>query len=166
MKKALIAIITLGLLSAGAVAFAGWGGPGYGPGACGGPGYGGAYGPGSCGGPGYGPGWGGGPATDVNPEKARKFFEETADIRKALHEKMFDYREAYRAGDEKKAEALEKDITELREKLYEMAKDAGISAGWESGPRSGYGPGARGGWGGGYGPGNCGGPGYGPGWSR
>jgi uncharacterized membrane protein (DUF106 family) len=77
---------------------------------------------------------------------SRKFFEETADLRKELHNKMFEYREARWAGDEEKVEALDKDISELRAKMYEKAEGAGITK------RSGRG---------GYGSGGCGGPGYG-----
>jgi hypothetical protein len=83
-------------------------------------------------------------------KESGKFFEETADLRKELHNKMFEYREARWAGDVEKAEAIEKDITELRAKVYEKADASGITK--RSG-RGGYGPG--------YGPGGCGGPGYG-----
>ncbi len=159
MRKALIAVLTLGILSAGAVAFAGWGGPGGpgwgpGPGACGGPS---AYGQAPCGGTGAygGPGW------QSQSEEAKKFLEDTSALRRELHTKMFEYREAYRAGDEKKLESLDKEIAGLQEKLDEKAKEAGISGSYGYGPRKGYGPGPR--WrgprGGGYGPGACGGPG-------
>jgi hypothetical protein len=59
---------------------------------------------------------------------------------------MFEYREARWAGDAEKAEAIEKDISELQAKMYEKAEDAGITKRF----------GRRG-----YGPGGCGGPGYG-----
>jgi hypothetical protein len=147
MRKAIIAIGVVALLAFGTAAYAhmsGWGGgPGYGGGYGMGPGYGHMYG----GGPGYGhmgPGYG----TDT--EEAQKFLEDTADLRRELHEKRFDLREAYRTGDEEKAEAIEKEIDELREKLADKG-------GFEKGAWRGYGKGR------GYGPraggyGYCGGP--------
>lgn len=134
MKKLLIAIMAVSVLALGTAAYAHmWGGQGWGGGQH-------MWG----GGPGYGPGpgmmYGGG------DKESRKFFEETADLRKELHNKMFEYREARWAGDEEKVEALDKDISELRAKMYEKAEGAGITK------RSGRG---------GYGPGGCGGPGYG-----
>jgi len=72
-------------------------------------------------------------------------------LRKQLSEKMFEYREAYRAGDDKKVESLGKEIYALRNQLREKAKEAGFTGGW--GARRGYGP-----RGSGYGPGWCGGP--------
>jgi hypothetical protein len=134
MKKLLIAIMAVTVLALGTAAYAHmWGGQGWGGGQH-------MWG----GGPGYGPGagmmYGGG------DKESRKFFEETADLRKELHNKMFEYREARWAGDEEKVEALDKDISELRAKMYEKAEGAGITK------RSGRG---------GYGSGGCGGPGYG-----
>jgi hypothetical protein len=127
MKKLLIAIMAVSVLALGTAAYAHmWGGPGWGGGQHmwgGGPGYG--SGPGMM--------YGGG------DKESRKFFEETADLRKELHNKMFEYREARWAGDEEKVEALDKDISELRAKVYEKAEGAGITK------RSG----------------GCGGPGYG-----
>jgi hypothetical protein len=165
MKKTLAIVLALGVLSLGAVASAhmwgggpGWGGQGWGggPGACGGPGWGG--GPSACGGPGWGatPGWDG-PAWGAQSEEAKKFFEATVDLRKKLHEKMFEYREAYRTGDEKKAETLDREIDELRAQLYAKAKETGFTGGW-GGPRRGFGPRSAG-----YGPGACRGPGWGGG---
>jgi hypothetical protein len=135
MKRALIAIGVVALLAAGTTAYAhmyGWGG---------GPGYGGHMGQG------YGQMWG---YADKDTEK---FLEETADVRRELHEKRFDLREAYRTGDEAKAEAIEKDVAELREKLREKGGfKAGPGRGYGRGLDRGYGPRA----GGGYG--YCGGP--------
>jgi hypothetical protein len=95
MKKLLIAIMAVTVLALGTAAYAHmWGGQGWGGGQH-------MWG----GGPGYGPGagmmYGGG------DKESRKFFEETADLRKELHNKMFEYREARWAGDEEKVEALE-----------------------------------------------------------
>ena len=128
MKRVLIAIGVIALLAAGTTAYAHMYGQGYG-----GQGYGGHMGPG------YGPMWG------YADKDTGKFLEETADVRRELHEKRFDLREAYRTGDEAKAEAIEKDIAEIREKLSEKG-------GFKAGPGRGYGPRA----GGGYG--YCGGP--------
>jgi Spy/CpxP family protein refolding chaperone len=135
MKKLLIALMAVGVLALGTAAYAHmWGG-----------------------GPGWGGGqhmWGGGPGYGSGPgmmygygdKETRKFFDETADQRKELHNKMFEYREARWAGDAEKAEALEKDISELQAKMYEKAEGAGITKRFGRG---------------GYGPGGCGGPGYG-----
>lgn len=135
MKKAIIALIAVGVLAIGTVSYAHmWGG---------GPGYGGpmmGYGQG-WGGPmmGYGPGWGGGPMMGYGPgygyksEEAKKFLGETTDLRKELNDKAFQYREAWRTGDEKKAEALEKEIGTLQGKLYEKAKAAGFTGGYGPG---------------------------------
>lgn len=100
--------------------------------------------------------WGSGPGFQGQDSK---FFDETVDLRKELQEKMFDYQEAYRAGDEKKLETLEKEITGLQEKLYDKAKDAGVYGGRGFG--RGFGPGMMWGYGGQRGYGRGGGPGYG-----
>lgn len=137
LRKAMIAIGVIVLLAAGTAAYAHFGG-GYG--------YGGGYGHMGPGyghmGPGYGYGWEG------DSEEAKKFLDETADIRRELHEMRFDLREAYRTGDEAKAEAIEKEIEELRDKL---AEKGGFEKGKKRGYGRGYGPRA-----GGYG--YCGGP--------
>jgi hypothetical protein len=139
MRKAVIAIGVIALLAAGAAAYAhGGGGYGYGGG------YGGHMGPGYGGHMGAGYGYGGG----YDNEERQKFLEETADIRRALHEKRFDLREAYRTGDEAKAEAIEKEMEELRDNL---AEKGGFDMGKRRGYGKGFGPRA-----GGYG--SCGGP--------
>ncbi len=109
MKKAIIALIAIGILSVGAVSYAHM--------------------------------YGSGPGRGYQGAESGKFLDETADLRKELHEKTFEYREAYRAGDEKKAEALEKEITGLQEKLLDKAGDAGVFAGRG---RRGFGPGGYG----------------------
>ncbi len=88
MKKALAVLVALGLLGFGAMAFAhgGGDGPGYGSGGYGKGGH-------SCGGPGQG----------IDPEKSEAFFKETYELRKTLHGKMFELKEAYFSGDEEKA---------------------------------------------------------------
>jgi len=145
MKKFLVVAVAVAALSFGSLAFArGWGGgPGYG---CGGPGY---YG----GGPGYGngPGYMRGIA---ETEEGKAFLKETEELRKKISDKQFELREAYLAGDEKKAEKLVKEFDELREKLFEKAEKSGLN-------RRGYGRGYGRGPGFGGGPGyGCGGPGY------
>lgn len=136
MKKTVAVVAVVALLSIAAVASAhmwGWGG---------GPGYGGhmrgGYGPGYGG---YMRGWGPGTLS----EDDQKLFNETADIRRDLHEKKFDFREAWRAGDKEKAEAIEKEIDALQEKLSAKL-----------GPEFG-GKYSRG-YGRGFGPGQCSGP--------
>lgn len=136
MKKTLALTVALAVLSIGGLAFAhGWG-DGYG----GGPGY--CNGPGNGGGPGVMPSF-------AETEEGKKFLKETTELRKTIHGKKFELMEAYRAGDDKKAEALEKELDELRIKLSEMAKQSGIDKYNKK-----RGPGYCGG------PGNCGGPGY------
>jgi hypothetical protein len=97
-------------------------GPGMMGGWCGGPGYG--MGPGMMygqGGPGYGMGpgmmhgWGRGPGSKAY----QKFLDETKDLRKKLHMKMFDFIELIRSGaDKKKIEKAEEEIYRLRKMLY------------------------------------------------
>lgn len=128
MKKTIIAVMVLGVLALGTVAYAHmWGG---------GQGWGGHM-------------WGGGPGWGYQGEESKKFLDETAGLRKDLNDKTFQYREAWRAGDEKKAEALEKEISELQGKLYDKAKESG----YFTGRGYGWGPGMM--WGGNH---PCGGP--------
>lgn len=87
-------------------------------------------------------------------EDVEKFLDETTEIRRAMHEKRFELREAYRTGDEEKAEAIEKELDGLRGQLAGKAREEGL----KRGDRRGY---AKRGWG--YGPraggyGYCGGP--------
>lgn len=89
---------------------------GYGPCYCGGPGYMTGYGPGACEGPfGY----------------DQKFLEETRDLRKQLHEKRFEYFEALRNPETSKEtiEKIEKEITELQQKIYEKAPKTAFRGG-------------------------------------
>ena len=136
MKKVLVALGVVTLLSVGSISYAMWGG-GYGM-MGGGPGYGGGYGYGGQNygmmgggmmGGGYGMmrgggmmrGYGPGNARFENTEEAKKFFEETADTRRELNTKRFELSEAYRSGDETAFKAIEKDVNELRKKLYEKS---------------------------------------------
>jgi hypothetical protein len=131
MKTLLVGITVVSILALGTFAFAhgtvSWGGghmmgPGYGGGHMTDQGYG-----GHMGGP-TGPGYG-------TNQTDQKFLDETADLRKELHKKRFEYFEAQRNPDttNKTMANLEKEITGLQEKIYENA------------PRTAYGSTGRGG---------------------
>lgn len=145
MKKLVALAVALAVLSFGAVSYAHmWGGDdngsgygyGMGPGMMG-PGYGQGYGPGNggCNGPGGQGGYGG---WDTDSKEFKAFWKETAELRKAIHAKMFDLKEAYVADDEKAIDKLESEIDGLREKIYDKAKDAGLIK--KSKRSRGYGP--------------------------
>ncbi len=119
MKTILVGITVVSVLALGTLAFAhsfgGWGGghmmcPGYGGGHMMGPGYGGHMG--GWTGQGYG-----------TKQTDQKFLDETADLRKELHNKRFEYFEAQRDPDTttKTLAKLEKEIYELQEKIYKNA---------------------------------------------
>ncbi len=119
MKKLLVGITIVSILALGTLAFAhgpgGWGGghmmgPGYSGGHMMGPGYRGHMGGWSC--LGYGTG-----QTD------QKFLDETADLRRELHNKKFEYAEAVRNPNTKPStiRKLEKEIYELEDKIYEKS---------------------------------------------
>lgn len=139
MKKVLAGLTLVALLAIGTFAYAHgsgqWGGGhmmgGYGYGM--GPGYdghtygyGGGYG-GHMTGPGYGghmmgPGYGG-HMSGKRGGYDKKFLDETADMRKELHNKNFEYFEAVRNSetDNTTITKLEKEIREIQEKIYEKA---------------------------------------------
>lgn len=122
MKKTLAVVAVVAVLGLATAAFAGWG---FGPGGHMGPGAG--YGYGHMMGYGYGPmmGYGGyGPMTGYGhgPE-GEKFLKETADVRRELHQKRFEYSEALRTGDERKAAETSKDIETLVGQLREKAPE-------------------------------------------
>ena len=132
MKKALAVTTIITILAIGALAFAhgpGWGGKGF----MMGPGYGYGSGNAPCGGPDacFGPGGGYG----YNQE----FFEETADLRKELHSKKFEYFEALRnpKTDDDTIAKLEKEIGDIQDKIHEKAPKARIGKGGYG--RGGYG---------------------------
>lgn len=138
MKKTLMAVSVLMVLGLAAVAFAhgpGYGGHMAGPGHMGYGGYGGHMaGPGHMG---YG-GYGGhmmGPGHMGYAEEGEvaEFLEKTAELRREIHQKRFDHREALRTGDEAKAEALAKELDALAEKLVKATPES-IAKG-----RAGYG---------------------------
>ena len=99
-------------------------GPGYGPGYGMGPGmmggyggYGPGYGPGMMGGYGPGPrGYGQGGQNEV----CQKFLDDTAGLRKELHNKRYEYSEALRnpKATSESIASEEKAIRELQEKIY------------------------------------------------
>jgi hypothetical protein len=75
--------------------------------------------------------WGpGGKNIEITAEQ-QKFFDETRDLRKQMHDKKFELREAYRAQnpDEKKIAALETDVNNLREKIQGRANELGVEPG-------------------------------------
>jgi hypothetical protein len=112
MKKLLAGIAVVSILAIGALAFAhgpGWGGGGY----MMGPGYG-SHMMGQGYGGSYMRGWGG-PGQDID----RKFFDETSNLRKDLHNKRFEYFEAARnpKTDPETLTTLEKEIYEIQTKI-------------------------------------------------
>jgi len=147
MKKTLIVTAVLVLLGAGTMASAV--GPGWGPGACGGPGYGMGYGPSGCDGPGTcatqgyrqgcegpgacgGPGYGRGMMGPRGFQGDEEFLNETADLRKQLHDKRFEYFEKARDPkvDEETLAKLEDEIDGLRDQIREKAPRRGYGRGW------------------------------------
>lgn len=111
MKKLLVGMAVVSILAAGTMAFAhgyvGWGG-------------------GHMMGPGYGDhmmGWG-----NQGYGADRKFLDETADLRKDLHDKRFEYVEAQR-DPETNTETLtklEKEIRELQQQIHEKSPRTAI----------------------------------------
>lgn len=130
MKTILVIIVAVSLLAVGTMAFAhgtgGWGSghmdPGYG-GHMMGQGYG-----GHMMGLGYGKGG------ETNLKANQEFLDKTVDMRKALHDKKFEYRESAR-NPETTIETLtkiEKDIFDIRTKIREIAPRSAAYSG--SGP--------------------------------
>jgi hypothetical protein len=76
--------------------------------------------------------WGmmGGKSGQITAEQ-QKFFDETKEMRKAMHDKKFELMEAYRSGtpDEQKIDGLEKEIAGIREKIQDKAKELGVTTG-------------------------------------
>ena len=70
-------------------------------------------------------------ATDVQvTAEQQKFFDETRDLRKEMHEKKFELRELYLTNaDQAKIDALQTDIEALRAKIQDKAKDLKITSG-------------------------------------
>jgi Spy/CpxP family protein refolding chaperone len=179
MKKMIVGLMVVALLTTAGMAMAqGWGrgmgyGPGYGPG---------AYGPcyGSGGGPGYGPQGSWGPGLNLTAEQNQKiqamresFFKETLPLRNEMQTKQLELKTlwAQTNPDQDKILAKQKEINALRAQLQEKGtrhrlemrkvltpeQQAQVGA---FGP--GFGPGA--GMRGGFGPGRGMGPGGCPRW--
>ncbi|MDP2166738.1 MAG: hypothetical protein Q8J64_00210 [Thermodesulfovibrionales bacterium] len=91
MRKTAIALSVLALISIGAVSYAQmWGDD---------------------------QGWGGPMMRGQYSQQDQKLLDETADLRKEMHAKRFEFKEALRKGLYEKAEAVEKELEALREKL-------------------------------------------------
>lgn len=140
MRKTILALVVLVIFSIGAMAYAetakgGKKAPAEKSEGCGG-----------CGMMGGGPMWRG----NISAED-QKIFDDTAELRKDFHGKMFDYKEAMRKGDYKKAEELDKELTEVKAKLKEKGFEPGMGKFGKGG--CGKGPGGKG-----KGKGGCGGP--------
>ena len=132
MKRRIAGITVIALLALSAVAF------GYGPGGWwgGGPMMGQAFGPAYCQGPGYGMGtgymMGFGPGSCTGTYGVdQKFLDETRDLRKDLQSKRFEYFEAIRNPETtpETIAKLEKEITELQQKIYEKAPKTAFRGG-------------------------------------
>ncbi|MEJ2182567.1 MAG: hypothetical protein P8Y66_03495 [Nitrospirota bacterium] len=134
MKKVLAVLAAVAVLGVGATAFANWaGGPGSGyMGGYGimgsGPGYMGGYGHMMGYGPGYGHmmGYGYGPGYGVD----QKTLQETADLRQEIQSKQLEYSEALKAGNEKKADKLARELNDLTQKFSATAPTAAYGYGW------------------------------------
>lgn len=126
MKKVVAVFSVVALLAIGATAFAH--GPGWGQGYMMGEGY------GPCSGPGGGPA-----ACFGGAENDEKFLDETAELRRELHQKRFEYREAVRdpKTEEQTVATLNKEIDELQRKISEKAPKGAYGMGY--GRRGGYG---------------------------
>ncbi|MCK9274361.1 MAG: hypothetical protein M0P57_04645 [Syntrophales bacterium] len=107
-------------------------GPGYGrgmgPGMMG-PGYGRGMGPGMMG-SGYGYGYGLGPEYGRGNEECAKFYEETADLRKKLLSKQYDFNRAMRdpKTDPEQLATLSKELYQIRQQI---AQKAPAGCGWQ-----------------------------------
>jgi hypothetical protein len=75
--------------------------------------------------------WGPGMKVADASVEQQKFFDETRELRKAMHDKKFELREAYRAQvpDEQKIAKLEKELSDMREKIRSRADELGIGPG-------------------------------------
>ena len=122
MKKALVALTVVAVLSFGTLSFAHGGGMMGGGMMGGGMMGGGSMGGGMMGGGmmgggnGYGSGYG-------NDKESKDFMEKTAEMRRELNKLRFEFHEAYRSGDEKKARSLYQAMEELTEKIRKMAPE-------------------------------------------
>jgi hypothetical protein len=106
MKRALVALAVAAVLSIGTSAFAHmpgkWRGYGHGHG------YGRAM------------GYSGAPVGFATAGDRQKFLDETASLRKEMHEKRFDLGEASRKSDAERAAGIRKEMDALRAKIHEI----------------------------------------------
>ncbi len=123
MKKMLVGLMIAALLGLAGMAFAhGGGGYGYGGHMMGN----GHMGYGMMGNGGYGSGHMMERDSGYGYDKETKeFLDKTANLRKELHEKRFEYMEAWRDDDEKKAEKLAKELDELAEEVRAVTSNSG-----------------------------------------
>lgn len=98
MKKAVITLAVIAILSIAVLSYAHMWGGGYSVGYMMSPGY---------------------MMKGIYSPTNQKFLDETADLRKNLHTKRFELEEALRKGEYERAEGIEKEIIELEDKLYE-----------------------------------------------
>lgn len=77
--------------------------------------------------------WGMRQNTAISAEQ-QKFFDETRQMRKEMHDKRFELMELYRTpeADKSKIEGLEKEMTDLRTKMQEKARELKIASGYDS----------------------------------
>lgn len=93
-----------------------------------------------------------GPNAELSADQ-QKFFDATKDLRKSMHDKRFEMMELYRNpnADKSKIDALEKEISSIRDKMQEKAKELNVTPGFcgiqGDCPNNGENPG--------FGPGNC-----------
>lgn len=83
--------------------------------------------------------WGGGPMmkSSLSAEE-QKALDETSELRKGLVLKKFELREAFRKGEYQRAEAIDKEITELVEKLKAKLGDKKVWGKHGKGKRGGF----------------------------
>src|SRR3990172_6625345 len=71
-----------------------------------------------------------GPNAAVTAEQ-QKFFDETKDLRKQVHDKRFELRELYRTpnADKAKIDALESEVAAIRTQLQDKARELNVAGG-------------------------------------
>lgn len=76
--------------------------------------------------------WGPGAINPSGSADQQKFFDETRDLRRQMHEKRFELMELYRnpEADRAQAEALEKEIGDLQAKIRDKAGELKIAQGY------------------------------------
>ncbi len=144
MKKTLVVSTLVAVLALGAVSFAqggfGWPGNTMGSGGWGGSGMmgSGMMGSGMMGGHMQGSGMMGGHMQGSSPGNGntaadREFLDETVDLRREFNQKMFDYEEALRRGEDEAAGNIARQLDELSRKINEKAQKARQGSDYPSG---------------------------------